>query len=344
MNAGARFAVTFFDDYAAREKRQQVLTVDELAALIRDTTAPTKDRLPWLKLARFGNARSPHDSLRHDRNVICITGIEADYDGERVGVEEAVEIASKAGLLAIVYTSPSHTPLRPRWRVLAPTSREHPPPERPRLLGRLNGLYRGIFGRESWTLSQAYYFGSVAGNQAHKVQVVEGQRIDLLDELDAIWLGRHATTTVVADLGESSEARDDAELVRRIVSGDGFHVELTALAARYIGRSMAARDVATTLRGLMLAHPDAARDQRWHDRFRSIGTIVTSAARKFVPEAERRRAIARLTHELVRRGLSGPEMKPDLLAEAQRLNLAPNVALDIARAILREIMEGRRNG
>jgi hypothetical protein len=339
-----RITVTFFADHAAKQKRQEFLTIEELAALARDTTAPTKDQLPWWKLARFGNAVTRHGSLRHDQNVLAISGVEADYDGERVSFSEAVEIAEKAGLKAILYTSPSHSLARPRWRVLAPTSREYPPKDRARLLGRLNGLYRGIFAKESWSVSQSYFFGRVAANPAHQVEPVDGQPIDLLDELDTIWLGKHATPTVVADLGESSEAREDAELVRRIVSGDGFHVELAALAARHIGRSMAARDVATILRGLMLAHPDGARDQRWHDRFREIGTIVTSAARKFVPEAERRRAIARLTHELVRRGRSGPEIQPAVLAEAQRINLAPDAALDIARGILRDIMEGRRNG
>jgi hypothetical protein len=338
-------AVTFFDDYAARQKRQQVLTIDELAALIRHTSAPTKDELPWLKLMRFGNAATPAGSLRHDRNVLTISGVEADYDGERVSFSEAVEIADKAGLLAIIYTSPSHSPARPRWRVLAPTSGEYPPKDRARLLGRLNGLYRGIFARESWSLSQSYFYGSVAGNPAHQVELVDGQPIDLLDELDAVWLGPHATPNKnrIADIGDGSEARDDAELIRRIVTGEGFHVELAALAARYIGRGIAARDVVAILRSLMLAHPAEARDPRWHDRFREIGTIVTSAARKFVPEAERRRAIARLTHRCIRRGHSGIEIKAAILDEARRINLAPEPALDIGRAILRGILKDRHD-
>src|SRR5262249_34339367 len=73
---GARFAVTFFADHGAQTNNQRILTLPELAQLIRNTTAPEKARLPWLKLARFGNAKTQKGSLRHDRNVIACSGLE----------------------------------------------------------------------------------------------------------------------------------------------------------------------------------------------------------------------------------------------------------------------------
>jgi hypothetical protein len=136
--------VTFFDDYAAQKKHERLVTLDDLVTLIRGTSAVEKSALPWLKLARFGAAKTARGSLRHDRNVIAISGVEVDYDGERISFDAAIETAAKAGLLAILYTSPSHMAERPRWRILAPASREYPPADRARLLGRLNGLYRGI--------------------------------------------------------------------------------------------------------------------------------------------------------------------------------------------------------
>jgi hypothetical protein len=139
---GVKPAVTFFADYAATEKREEVIAIDELAELIRRTSAPVKNMLPWLKLSRFGNARTATGSLRHDRNLIAVSGIEGDYDGGLVNFDVAVETSEKAGLLAIVYTSPSHCPERPRWRILCPTSKELPPAQRAHLVGRLNGLYR----------------------------------------------------------------------------------------------------------------------------------------------------------------------------------------------------------
>ncbi len=87
--------------------------------------------------------------------------------------------------------------------------------------------------------------------------------------------------------------------------------------------------------GLLLAQPEAERDERWRARYQSLGVIISSAAEKFAPEAERRRAIARLTHELVRKGCSGSEIKAAIIAEAGRLGIANDTALGIAAAILR---------
>jgi hypothetical protein len=189
----ARFSVTFFRDYAAQEKQEEIFSLPALAELIRNTTAPEKARLPWLKLARFGNARTEKGSLRHDRNVIACSGIEADYDGEELSFAEAVEILEKARIEAIVYTSPSHTVECPRWRVICPFSTEQPPTRREQMLGRLNGLFRGVFACESWTLSQAYYFGAVNGSPAHRVEIIDGMPIDLCHELDGIWRGKPHT-------------------------------------------------------------------------------------------------------------------------------------------------------
>ena len=72
-------------------------------------------------------------------------------------------------------------------------SRELSPDRRQHMLGRLNGLFRAVLAEESWALSQAYYFGSVSDNPAHRVEVIEGAAIDQLDELDEIWLGKRDT-------------------------------------------------------------------------------------------------------------------------------------------------------
>jgi hypothetical protein len=165
----ASVSVTFFADHVAATKREERLTLAELADMIRSATASSKEKLPWLKMATFGDRLSENGSLRYDRNLTRLVGIEGDCDLETVSFDEAVEIAEKIGLCALIYTSPSHTPDKSRWRILALLSREHPPAARTRLMARLSGLYRGIFSIESWTLSQAYYYGSVANNPEHRV-------------------------------------------------------------------------------------------------------------------------------------------------------------------------------
>jgi hypothetical protein len=249
--------------------------------------------------------------LRWDPNVLAISGIEADYDDGRMPFEDARALLEKQGVTSILYTSPSHTEDAPRWRVLCPLSEEMPPARRSHQLGRLNGLFRGIFAGESWTLSQSYYFGSVNRNPSHRVEVIDGTPIDQHDDLDTIWLGKPGASKAAADACEhvNAETREDAELIRCIVTGEHLHVELCALAARYIGRGIPGATVEEMLRGMMLSHPEGARDERWFDRHRSIPDLVASAVRKYRDDAQprkpdpRRSEIAREAFRLLRRGI-----------------------------------------
>jgi putative DNA primase/helicase len=193
-------AVTFFPDFAATTKREKSLTLPALAELIVTTNAPTKAGLPWLKLATFGDTKTPlkplpdgrltGGSLRHNANVLTVTGIEADYDAERVSFGDAVVILREARISALVYTSPSHTEAKPRWRVLCQFSEAHSPEQRDLYMARLNGLFNGIFATESWTLSQSYFHGAVNHNPAHRAELIAGTAIDLADHLDATAIGR----------------------------------------------------------------------------------------------------------------------------------------------------------
>lgn len=137
--------MTVFASASATRKAEEQITLSALADRIAATHAPTKSQLPWLKLARFGDQRTTKNSLRHDANMLAITGIEIDYDGGVVTVDEAEELLLKSGVLSLLYTSPSHTEDAPRWRVLCPTSVELPPDRRTPLMGRLNGVLRAAW-------------------------------------------------------------------------------------------------------------------------------------------------------------------------------------------------------
>jgi hypothetical protein len=192
LGADAVVAVTFFPDYAAADKREEALPLPDLASRIATTNAPSKAALPWVKLATFGDLRTNKNSLRNNANVRTITGLEADYDEEIISFVQACEILRTAAVSAIVYTSPSHTEDAPRWRVAAPFSTDYPPARRDAFMARLNGLFRGIFSTESWTLSQSYYYGSVNHSPSHRVELIEGTPIDLMHELDAGAIGKPA--------------------------------------------------------------------------------------------------------------------------------------------------------
>lgn len=181
--------ITVFDDAFARTKSERTTTLRSLAEQIHQNTATRKTQLPLLKLARFGDVSTVKGCLRHDTNVLSIAGVEGDYDGERVSVAEASARLHAAGIAAAICTSPSHSPERPRWRVLCPFSESAPPEARERIVARLNSALGGILSAESFTLSQSYYFGTVEGGALPDVALVEGRAIDQVIELDATALG-----------------------------------------------------------------------------------------------------------------------------------------------------------
>jgi hypothetical protein len=336
------FIVTRFPTFAAFDRTETTYGPDDLAALIHGTTASRKDLLPWLKLARFGDLRTPKSSLRHDANVLAVTGIEGDYDGALdagapLTFQAACDRLTAQGVASIVYTSPSHTEDSPRWRVLCPLSSEVSPDQRDRFMGRLNGLFRGVFARESWTLSQSYYYGAVNQNPSHQVEVIEGEAIDQHDDLDQAWIGKPGATASASPSDHGGgEARGDAELIWRIVTGEGYHVELCALAGRFLARGMTCPAAEDTLRGLMLSCPETTRDDRWRDRFDSIEDMVSSAARKFrTAEAAERSKVTKLIMAWIGKGYTADRLRNEAEAACAAHGLDPRVAHDLAAWIIR---------
>lgn len=170
--------VTFFKNFAARTMVEEDLTIEQLAEKIKTTQARTKQLLPWLKLARFGDKRSAGGCLRNNANVLKLTGAEGDYDGEKLSIEDGREIFEKLGVEAILYTTPSWAEDKPRWRALMLFSRELTVGQRNKLIKQINEAVGDIFSWESKTLSQSYYFGQVEGAPPIHVEVTRGKPVD----------------------------------------------------------------------------------------------------------------------------------------------------------------------
>jgi P4 family phage/plasmid primase-like protien len=137
----------------------------------------SKPALPLLKIGKFGNVRTEKGSLRHDGNLIEVQGLEGDYDGGLVTIEQAAERLQAAGIEALVYSTPSHTVQAPRWRVLAPLQHACEPARRGELVGVLNAALGGILATESFVASQSFYFGKVAGTP-YEARHVQGACVD----------------------------------------------------------------------------------------------------------------------------------------------------------------------
>jgi RecA-family ATPase len=255
---------------------------DFAAWIANPPVADAKDRLPLVKLAVFGDLRTQAGSLRHDANLRTVYGIEADYDAGVVSPEDAAQRLRDNAVLALVVSTPSSTPNAPRWRVFAPTSRPVSPGERAALVSTLNGALGGILAPESWTASQAFYVGRIAGRPYTVLLVDDGLPIDELDILVEP-IGKTGKPEQATDPGPEPADHDrepDETLVRRIVSGESLHGPLRDLAARWAHRGMPVASIIKTLRALLYACPEKVqREQRWRERLDDLPRLVRSAAK-----------------------------------------------------------------
>ena len=279
------FKVTFFEHKDARSKIEAVHTLESLAELIRSTQAEAKDLLPWLKLSGFGDLKSPKGSLRHDANVRFITGVEADYDGERMSFDDAVMRLADAGVRALVYTSPSHEPDKPRWRVLCPLSAPYVPEVREKFLSRLNGLFEGIFADESFTLSQSYYLGHLVECTEYRVELVDGKYLDHCVNLDQVARGKstHAKQDGLGSNGAAHERTNTNELAHRIMSGENLHTSVGPIAGSYAGRGI---PFTACVDFIGLAFDSAHQPRyggRWDEVLEFIAWVYAKEARKQPP-------------------------------------------------------------
>lgn len=234
---------TFFFHKNSRHKKDFELTPDALVELIDNHHKPRKDDLQWIKLAKFGDHATGKESLRNNANVLAITGVEADYDAGKIPFDDAVKLLEQARVEAIAYTSPSHKEDKPRWRILAPLSKEYPPGERERFLARLNGIFAGALGAESFTLSQSYYFGYVGNGSApasHRAKYIAGDFIDLRNDLDQKAIGKSGKARADGNAYENhgdgyGERLDVPAAITEIVSGGDFHVPMRRIVASMVG-------------------------------------------------------------------------------------------------------------
>ena len=266
-----RIAVTMFPDFGASTKSEELLSLATLAPRIQTTSGPVKDHLPWLKLARFGTLKTDKNCLRHDKNVIAISGVEGDYDAGVTTVDEAVAMLQRANVAGMIYTSPSHNEDAPRWRVLCPLSKDYEPEHRAILMARLNGVFHGGLSGESFTLSQSYYFGSVNRNPSHRVEVIDGAYLDERMDLDARAVGKAKIEykapsgpppprTQHTDRFVEAVIRRAIERVRSAPDGQKHHV--LRAQARVLGgyQHLGGYNSAEAIEWLVTALPSTARD------------------------------------------------------------------------------------
>jgi hypothetical protein len=279
---------TIFDNIKASSAHVYGGTWPEVVSLLTsEKIYPSKETCPLFKGGVFGVNRTQAGSLRSDENLQEVWLIEGDYDGGEISVQLALEALESHQIRALIVTTANHTNEKPRWRVIAPLSSVASPADRYRLVARLNGALGGILASESFTASQAYYFGRVQGASFDFVATFgdldEGHCIDQLIELDQISIGRREQERIEPDTGEISTdsivdesvlAEKVALLERKLRTGDGRREMLKSIAASLSAKYQTAHQINVTLRRICNEYFDPYDPVDWSNIDRLVSDIV----------------------------------------------------------------------
>jgi len=265
---------TLFPDVWPKTKilRADVLWSDLVEKIKDAATYLRKADCPLISMADYGDTiDATHKCLRYAENVIRIYGIELDYDGEKISIDAAANMLDKAGLLAVLYTSPSHTLQKPRWRVLMPLSEPCFPEKRSEYVGKANRALGGIASRESFTLSQSFYIGRIKGS-AYEVRQTFGRCVDSAYDLEPLYFAGHAPTAAAKD------ETTDAELRAAFDRGEDRYQAMLKLSSRWAARGMGVDDIENNLLTMLGAGSQNGDGIDLKTRARPI---AESAVRKF---------------------------------------------------------------
>lgn len=282
-----RIRWTRFTDKSATHKRELDHSWSELGDhILNSGPFAAKALCPWIKLAEFGDKKTMRGSLRNSQNIVSIIGVEGDYDGEQMQPAQAISLLERAGIKALVYTSPSHRPEAPRWRVLAPLSHSFGPEARTALLARLNGALGGVLSGESFTLSQSYYYGRVQGQAEYLVNYTygdseDGAFLDELDELDEIAvykkppLDDQEPTPAAGGIPARVEA-----LGRRLRTGDGRRELLKTHLGNLSRRGLTADEIGVLAQDVCNRFFDHDDPVDWSNVYEMITSFASNDARQ----------------------------------------------------------------
>jgi hypothetical protein len=182
-------------------------------------------------------------------------------------------------------------------------------------MSRLNGLYKGVFAAESWTLSQAYFFGSVGHNPAHQVEFIDGMTIDRLDELDEIAIGKPATGATNGNGIGANGPLDETALEEAIVSGAAYHNSCMRLVGKWATQGAPLLEVHERLCALFDRVDETKRDARWTERRADIPNILAYIYPKEGAKRDQSICDGQFRKPIVR--VSGGDL-PEVVEDAER--------------------------
>lgn len=201
---------TLFVDVTAKTLRRISCRWDELVERVKNPPLhDSKEQCQLINGASFGDRKSASGSYRHRDNVLLVSFLEVDYDGEIISLDAAEAMVRDMGIAAVIYTTARHRHDRPRWRALLPLSNPVPIAERARCVALANDLFQGALAVESFTPSQAYYVGRVK-NVLYETREVKGEPIDTCLFATERYPRALSTRSFVDKLGDGLESLPEA--------------------------------------------------------------------------------------------------------------------------------------
>ena len=279
------FHVTVFPDLGAKTMLDGA--AKDFATFARSlTTVPEyadKPEMPLLCPMTFDGKATDKGCLRSDESVVLIYGACGDHDAGTMSIKDATARMKKAGIECVLYTTPTHTEAAPRWRVIVPffkATKDHK--AHLHAVERMNHVLDGALKHESFTLSQSFYFGRVAGRD-YTCLYVKGKRIDRM-----VAIPRRGSDGGAKTGDEKTAKYTQAENARRVTSGDDIHNALNSLIASKLMQGIHREDVATLAHALIdEANADPERKATRHGE---VERSIEGAIRKFnIPQSSRPR-------------------------------------------------------
>jgi len=271
--AASAITITIFPDTRTPQGSTKTLTWGELRLMVEAPNgADDKLGQPLLKLGLF------EDNQRNGLKLRRLSGLELDIDGKQnldspLDMHSALKLLEDNGYSAIGYTTTSHTPEAPCYRILMPF---HTPIECPQgvtdelktklehYVDQVRSILPVKLDSCATVPAQAYYYGRMKGKPPVEALITQDGK-NFLDLM------------AMPDMEAPHEVWE-----KNIKKGEQLHDSLIRLAGHYASKLYSHEDIDKIIRPQMLA--SAAKDERytdWKTRLDDLGRTIATAVEKF---------------------------------------------------------------
>ena len=164
---------TTFESLHSQQGQQHSIEWGGFCRLIQDVPAyPDKKAQPLIKLGAY-----QADSRANDLHEAH--GIELDYDDGLITPDQAADLLKAEGIKAIVCSTYTSTPDKPKWRAFLSLSKPYAAKHRAALVGACDSVLGHVIAPESYREKQIFFIGRNPESDYSVIQC-EGECLDTL--------------------------------------------------------------------------------------------------------------------------------------------------------------------